>query len=58
MFTYKRKPDVKYSPHQNRHIIDQIKESDAVIISDYNKGFLNESILYEITYSRIIMSLK
>jgi bifunctional ADP-heptose synthase (sugar kinase/adenylyltransferase) len=31
-------------------IIDTIKESDAVIVSDYNKGFLNEKILYEITY--------
>lgn len=31
-------------------IIEQIKESDAVIISDYNKGFLNEQVLYEITY--------
>jgi len=31
-------------------MIDIIKESDAVIISDYNKGFLSESILREITY--------
>ena len=26
-------------------IIEQIKESDAVIISDYNKGFLDENVL-------------
>jgi len=31
-------------------MIDIIKESDAVIISDYNKGFLSEGILREITY--------
>ena len=30
-------------------MIDIIKESDAVIISDYNKGFLSEKILREIT---------
>lgn len=30
--------------------IDVIKESDAVIVSDYNKGFLDEKILQEITY--------
>jgi D-beta-D-heptose 7-phosphate kinase/D-beta-D-heptose 1-phosphate adenosyltransferase len=30
-------------------MIDIIKESDAVIISDYNKGFLSENILREIT---------
>jgi D-beta-D-heptose 7-phosphate kinase/D-beta-D-heptose 1-phosphate adenosyltransferase len=36
--------------------IDMIKESDAVIISDYNKGFLNEKVLYEIAYhSRFIV---
>lgn len=31
-------------------MIDIIKESDAVIISDYNKGFLSENLLREITY--------
>jgi D-beta-D-heptose 7-phosphate kinase/D-beta-D-heptose 1-phosphate adenosyltransferase len=31
-------------------MIDIIKESDAVIVSDYNKGFLCEKILKEITY--------
>jgi bifunctional ADP-heptose synthase (sugar kinase/adenylyltransferase) len=37
-------------------IIDEIKESDAIIISDYNKGFLNEKILLEIAYhSRFIV---
>jgi D-beta-D-heptose 7-phosphate kinase/D-beta-D-heptose 1-phosphate adenosyltransferase len=36
--------------------IDMIKESDAIIISDYNKGFLNEKILREIAYhSRFII---
>ena len=37
-------------------IIDEIKESDAIIVSDYNKGFLNEKILLEIAYhSRFIV---
>jgi D-beta-D-heptose 7-phosphate kinase/D-beta-D-heptose 1-phosphate adenosyltransferase len=37
-------------------IIDQIKESDAIIISDYNKGFLSYNILKEIAYhSRFII---
>jgi D-beta-D-heptose 7-phosphate kinase/D-beta-D-heptose 1-phosphate adenosyltransferase len=37
-------------------IIEQIKESDAVIISDYNKGFLDENVLFEISYhSRFII---
>jgi len=37
-------------------IIDEIKESDAIIISDYNKGFLNEKILLEVAYhSRFIV---
>ena len=31
-------------------MIDSIKESDAVIVSDYNKGFLSEKVLKEITY--------
>ena len=31
-------------------IIDNIKESDAVIVSDYNKGFLSENVIKEITY--------
>jgi D-beta-D-heptose 7-phosphate kinase/D-beta-D-heptose 1-phosphate adenosyltransferase len=31
-------------------MIDSIKESDAIIVSDYNKGFLNEEVLKEITY--------
>jgi D-beta-D-heptose 7-phosphate kinase/D-beta-D-heptose 1-phosphate adenosyltransferase len=30
--------------------IEVIKESDAVIVSDYNKGFLDEDVLNEITY--------
>ena len=34
----------------NDTYIDMIKESDAVIVSDYNKGFLCEKILKEITY--------
>ena len=40
--------------------IDKIKESDAVIVSDYNKGFLTESILREISYHSkfIIMDTK
>ena len=33
----------------NKHIISQIRESDAVIISDYNKGLLNEVTLKLIT---------
>jgi D-beta-D-heptose 7-phosphate kinase/D-beta-D-heptose 1-phosphate adenosyltransferase len=37
-------------------VIDQIKESDAIIISDYNKGFLNEKLLLEVAYhSRFIV---
>jgi len=37
-------------------VIDEIKESDAVIISDYNKGYLNEEILLEVAYhSRFIV---
>ena len=41
-------------------IVDQIKESDAVIISDYNKGFLSYNILKEIAYHSkfIIMDTK
>lgn len=31
-------------------MIEKIKESDAVIISDYNKGFLTENVLREVTY--------
>ena len=40
--------------------IDMIKESDVVIISDYNKGFLNEKVLYEISYHShfIVMDTK
>ena len=40
--------------------IDMIKESDGVIISDYNKGFLNEKVLREIAYHShfIIMDTK
>lgn len=34
----------------NDTYIDMIKESDAVIVSDYNKGFLSEKVLKEITY--------
>lgn len=30
-------------------MIEEIEQSDAVIISDYNKGFLNENVLFEIT---------
>lgn len=37
-------------------IIDEIKGSDAIIVSDYNKGFLNEKILLEVAYhSRFIV---
>jgi D-beta-D-heptose 7-phosphate kinase/D-beta-D-heptose 1-phosphate adenosyltransferase len=37
-------------------VIDEIKESDAVIVSDYNKGYLNEEILLEVAYhSRFIV---
>ena len=37
-------------------MVELIKESDAVIISDYNKGFLNEDVLFEISYhSRFII---
>jgi bifunctional ADP-heptose synthase (sugar kinase/adenylyltransferase) len=37
-------------------VVDEIKESDAIIISDYNKGFLNKKILLEIAYhSRFIV---
>jgi D-beta-D-heptose 7-phosphate kinase/D-beta-D-heptose 1-phosphate adenosyltransferase len=36
--------------------IDMIKESDGVIISDYNKGFLTENVMTEIAYhSRFIV---
>lgn len=40
--------------------IDKIKESDAVIVSDYNKGFLTETVLREICYHSkfIIMDTK
>lgn len=34
----------------NDKIIDDIKESDAIIVSDYNKGFLSQEVLKEITY--------
>ena len=34
----------------NDEHIDLIKESDAVIVSDYHKGFLNEHVLCEIAY--------
>lgn len=34
----------------NDQCIDMIKESDAVIVSDYNKGFLSKEVLKEITY--------
>lgn len=34
----------------NDTYIDMIKESDAVIVSDYNKGFLSQEVLKEITY--------
>lgn len=34
----------------NDEIIDNIKESDAIIVSDYNKGFLSENVIKEITY--------
>lgn len=37
-------------------VIDEIKESDAIIVSDYNKGYLNEDILLEVAYhSRFIV---
>ena len=37
-------------------VIDEIKESDAIIVSDYNKGFLNEKLLLEVAYhSRFIV---
>lgn len=37
-------------------VIDEIKDSDAIIVSDYNKGFLNEKLLLEIAYhSRFIV---
>ena len=37
-------------------IIEEIKESDAIIVSDYNKGYLNEELLLEIAYhSRFIV---
>jgi bifunctional ADP-heptose synthase (sugar kinase/adenylyltransferase) len=40
--------------------VDMIKESDVVIISDYNKGFLTDKILLEITYHShfIVMDTK
>ena len=34
----------------NDTFIDMIKESDAVIVSDYNKGFLTDELLTEITF--------
>ncbi len=34
----------------NDEYIDIIKESDAVIVSDYNKGFLTEPVLREVCY--------
>ena len=44
----------------NDEYVDMIKESDAVIVSDYNKGFLTESVLREICYHSkfIIMDTK
>jgi D-beta-D-heptose 7-phosphate kinase/D-beta-D-heptose 1-phosphate adenosyltransferase len=40
----------------NDEIINEIKESDAIIVSDYNKGFLNEKLLLEIAqHSRFIV---
>jgi len=40
----------------NDEIINEIKESDAIIVSDYNKGFLNENLLLEIAqHSRFIV---
>ena len=44
----------------NDTYVDMIKESDGVIISDYNKGFLNEKVLREIAYHShfIIMDTK
>lgn len=41
-------------------IIDEIKESDAIIISDYNKGYLNDDLLYQIAYHShfIVMDTK
>jgi D-beta-D-heptose 7-phosphate kinase/D-beta-D-heptose 1-phosphate adenosyltransferase len=40
----------------NDSYIDMIKESDAIIVSDYNKGFLSENVLREISYhSRFIV---
>ena len=41
-------------------MVERIKESDAVIVSDYNKGFLTENILKEIAYHShfIIMDTK
>ena len=37
-------------------VVDEIKNSDAIIVSDYNKGFLNEKLLLEIAYhSRFIV---
>jgi bifunctional ADP-heptose synthase (sugar kinase/adenylyltransferase) len=37
-------------------VIDEIKESDAIIVSDYNKGYLNEKILLEVAFhSRFIV---
>ena len=40
----------------NDTYVDMVKESDGVIISDYNKGFLTENVLREISYhSRFIV---
>jgi len=37
-------------------VIEEIKESDAIIVSDYNKGYLNEKILLEVAHhSRFIV---
>jgi len=41
MFTLTRKPDVKYSPHQTRNIIDQIKE--FIMKSDYKQNQNNDN---------------
>jgi hypothetical protein len=41
MFTLTRKPDVKYSPHQTRNIIDKIKE--FIMKSDYKQNQNNDN---------------
>jgi len=41
MFTLTRKPDVKYSPHQTRNIIDKIKE--FIMKSDYKEKQYNDN---------------